>query len=284
VSTERKAHHEHFHLRSPILAGVELRRTTWEERQPEPAWLSQLSLMLCDEGAAGVRCGRRLQPLRPRDVLLHAPRQVSATVQEMLPGTSCRLVLVEPELLSASGAERSGRLLRFASFVTNAEPLVEAVRRLWSAIVDDLPPEQQRSRLGALIEASLAVADRAAPPPSVTSGVARTRDALHERFAEELRLDELAVVAGMSKCHLVHTFHKEIGLPPHAYQIHLRVAHARALIASGLPLAEIASMTGFADQSHLTRLFKRIVGLPPGQYAAALAANSEAAAHQVLAV
>jgi transcriptional regulator GlxA family with amidase domain len=62
-------------------------------------------------------------------------------------------------------------------------------------------------------------------------------------------------------------FHREVGLPPHAYQIQVRVARARALIATGVPLAEVASMTGFADQSHLTRLFKRIVGVPPGQYA-----------------
>jgi AraC-like DNA-binding protein len=86
----------------------------------------------------------------------------------------------------------------------------------------------------------------------------------------------------MSKCHLVHLFHKELGLPPHAYQIQLRVAHARRLVASGTPLAEVASLTGFADQSHLTRLFKRIVGVPPGQYAAraqALAPTGELPHH-----
>jgi len=80
-----------------------------------------------------------------------------------------------------------------------------------------------------------------------------------------------SALAGMSKCHLVHLFHREMGLPPHAYQIQLRVARARVLIAAGVPLAEVATMTGFADQSHLTRLFKRVVGMPPGQYAALLA-------------
>ena len=66
---------------------------------------------------------------------------------------------------------------------------------------------------------------------------------------------------------------RRVGLPPHAYQIQLRVARARELVAAGVPLAEVATMTGFADQSHLTRLFKRVVGIPPGQYAALLASQ-----------
>jgi AraC-like DNA-binding protein len=121
-------------------------------------------------------------------------------------------------------------------------------------------------------------------PPILTPAVARTRDALHERFAEEVPLEQLAAIAGMSKCHLVHLFHKEVGLPPHAYQIQLRVARARVLVAAGVPLAEVATMTGFADQSHLTRLFKRVVGMPPGQYAALLAAQAAPLPHAAVAM
>jgi AraC-like DNA-binding protein len=91
---------------------------------------------------------------------------------------------------------------------------------------------------------------------------------LSEHFASELRLDVLARKSAVSKCHLVHLFHKEMGLPPHAYQIQLRVVHARRLIVEGLPLGEVAALTGFSDQSHLTRQFKRIVGVPPGQFIA----------------
>ena len=134
---------------------------------------------------------------------------------------------------------------------------------------------EQQSRLAELMSAILQLVTHEGPrPPILTPAVTRTRDALHERFAEEVPLEELSALAGMSKCHLVHLFHHEMGLPPHAYQIQLRVARARVLIAAGVPLAEVATMTGFADQSHLTRLFKRVVGMPPGQYASLLAAQS----------
>jgi transcriptional regulator GlxA family with amidase domain len=167
--------------------------------------------------------------------------------------------------------------MRFGSVVTRAPPIVEGVRGLWSAIVDEAPVIVQHQQLSALMTAVLELAAHEAPrPPILTPAVARTQQALHERFAEEVPLEELAELAGMSKCHLVHLFHKEVGLPPHAYQIQLRVARARVLVAAGVPLAEVATMTGFADQSHLTRLFKRVVGMPPGQYAALLAGQASA--------
>jgi transcriptional regulator GlxA family with amidase domain len=106
------------------------------------------------------------------------------------------------------------------------------------------------------------------PPAPLTPAVARARSELQTRWAESVPLRELAAVAGLSKCHLVHLFHREVGLPPHAYQIQLRLVRARTLAATGMPLAEVAARTGFADQSHLTRHFKRVTGLPPGQYAA----------------
>jgi transcriptional regulator GlxA family with amidase domain len=55
-------------------------------------------------------------------------------------------------------------------------------------------------------------------------------------------------------------------MTPHAYQTHLRVRHARFLLRTGLPIAHTATEAGFYDQAHLTRHFKRIVGIPPGQY------------------
>ncbi len=263
-----------MHLRSPVLRGVELTTVSWRGVQPPPSLLSQLLLMLCDEGGADVAWGRQVQPLAAGSVLVRAPHQVSAVMQRALPETTCRVVLLDPELLPAASTD-ARRLLRFGSVVTRVPQIVDGIRALWDAVVSETAPIEQQTRLAALLAAVAELALHEAPrPPILTPAVARTRDALHERFAEEVPLEQLASLAGMSKCHLVHLFHKEVGLPPHAYQIQLRVARARVLVAAGVPLAEVATMTGFADQSHLTRLFKRVVGMPPGQYAALLAART----------
>lgn len=97
--------------------------------------------------------------------------------------------------------------------------------------------------------------------------VRQVRDYLHEHYAENVSLDDLAEVAGLSPYHLVRVFKKEMGLPPHQYLAHLRVLRAKAMLSSGEAIGKVATATGFTDQSHLTRWFKRVMGIPPGKYA-----------------
>ena len=59
----------------------------------------------------------------------------------------------------------------------------------------------------------------------------------------------------------------QMGLTPHAFQTNLRIARARALLSAGQPPAAVAATCGFADQAHLTRTFKRAVGVTPGRFA-----------------
>jgi AraC-like DNA-binding protein len=99
----------------------------------------------------------------------------------------------------------------------------------------------------------------------------RAKDLLRSRYSEPLSLDEIASDAGIDKFHLCRAFRDEVGLPPHAYLVHLRVAHAMALLRARLPASRVAAEVGIYDQSQLNRHFKRIVGLTPGQYARALA-------------
>ena len=89
---------------------------------------------------------------------------------------------------------------------------------------------------------------------------------LHERLAEPPSLAELSAVTGLSQFALLRAFRAQTGLPPHAYLNQLRVRRARSLLDDGLPATEVAALTGFADQAHLTRHFKRVVGVPPGAY------------------
>jgi AraC-like DNA-binding protein len=95
--------------------------------------------------------------------------------------------------------------------------------------------------------------------------VARARAYL-DASAEPVSLDVLAGKVRLSKSHLVRLFRTQVGLPPHAYSLRLRISRACRLLASGVPIAEVAHVAGFADQSHLTRHFKDRVGLTPGAY------------------
>jgi AraC-like DNA-binding protein len=100
-------------------------------------------------------------------------------------------------------------------------------------------------------------------------GVRRARDLLHVHFNGEVSLDELASAAGVNKFSLLRAFSREIGMTPHTYQMHLRIARARRLITASTPLAEVAQEIGYSEQSALNRAFKQLVGVTPGDYARA---------------
>src|SRR5262249_17836024 len=88
--------------------------------------------------------------------------------------------------------------------------------------------------------------------------VRRAKGFLREQFDQEVSLQEWSSLVRLSPYYLNRVFAAEVGIPPHAYQIQLRLLHAKALLRENEPLARVASATGFADQSHFTRYFKRL--------------------------
>src|SRR3954469_23813961 len=82
-----------------------------------------------------------------------------------------------------------------------------------------------------------------------------------------LELETLAQRAGLSRFHALRAFKRRYGLPPHAYQLCLRISRARCMLLAGAPAADVAVQCGFVDQSHFNRHFKRLVGMTPMQYA-----------------
>lgn len=82
-----------------------------------------------------------------------------------------------------------------------------------------------------------------------------------------LRLADLAAVVGMNQFRFARAFRHATGLSPHQYLVQLRVKRARELLTSStIPVGQIALMVGFTDQSHLTNVFRRIVGTTPLRY------------------
>jgi len=100
-----------------------------------------------------------------------------------------------------------------------------------------------------------------------TELAARLRDLLDARVEQGVGLAEAADLLQAHPTHLVRSFSREYGLPPHRYLTGRRVDSARRLLLGGLPAAEVATTVGFHDQPHLTRHFKRVLGVTPAAYA-----------------
>jgi AraC family transcriptional regulator len=92
---------------------------------------------------------------------------------------------------------------------------------------------------------------------------------IHANYARELPLSDLAEAVRVSPFHLARLFKRSLGVSPHQYLIQVRVNSARWLLWAGSgerSLADVAAAVGFADQSHLTRHFKRLTGVTPRQF------------------
>ena len=92
------------------------------------------------------------------------------------------------------------------------------------------------------------------------------RTHLETYYADPIDLPGLGRLIGMSPFAVLRMFRSQVGLSPREYQTHLRIAQAKRLLTSGLPIAQAAAETGFCDQTHLTQHFRRVVGATPGQY------------------
>ena len=89
---------------------------------------------------------------------------------------------------------------------------------------------------------------------------------LDENYLEEFILEDLAKKFDLSVVHLIRVFKKEFGLPIHSYILNKKVHRAKELLSSNIPVSLIAQNSGFFDQSHLNRSFKRIFQITPKEY------------------
>jgi AraC-like DNA-binding protein len=183
---------------------------------------------------------------------------------------------LQPEILEQWLAEQQSSSVR-PDWSAVMKPISEPLRRHFAGFFGTFRPaasamqvqsqllELSEVMIGELIQGARQPRPTAGPP---TRGAARMRECLNEEGLH-VDLDTLAKRAGLSRFQALRTFKQRYGLPPHAYQLCLRMNHARRWLLEGASAADVAVRCGFADQSHFNRHFKRFHGVTPMQYALA---------------
>ncbi len=145
------------------------------------------------------------------------------------------------------------RIRHFSSLVENAGVTMEkefALNCLLSSLVlrhGDEPPNPRRVGL-----------------PS--DAIKRACAFIGENYARDLSLRQVAEAVHLSPFYFQRLFLGKTGVSPHDYLVQYRIRQARGLLSKGRSIAEVALDTGFVDQSHFTRSFKRVMGVTPGAY------------------
>jgi AraC family transcriptional regulator len=95
----------------------------------------------------------------------------------------------------------------------------------------------------------------------------RAQEMMASRCDGDISLADIAAACGLSRGHFARAFKRSVGFTPYQWLLRHRVERARDILRNtATPIAEIAVMCGFADQSHLTRIFSRHVGDSPGAW------------------
>jgi AraC-like DNA-binding protein len=184
-----------------------------------------------------------------------------------------RMLYLDPGLVAHAVPEEMHGPVEIARPALRDPLLARRFARLFAGIVAPAPDllaveaDVLRTLAHVLVRHGSRPAPAFGPPPPVARALRR----LDEAPERPVTLAELAALSGVSRFQLLRGFGRAVGTTPHAYLLQQRVRLARRLLASGEHPAEAASASGFADQSHLTRAFRRQLGVTPGRYRAALA-------------
>ncbi|MBS2549962.1 AraC family transcriptional regulator [Catenulispora sp. NL8] len=183
-----------------------------------------------------------------------------------------RAVLADAATTDPGASDTAAPLPLFTRPVLGDRRLAHAIARLHAALAAGAGPLARDEHLRAVILG--AHVRGATRPPRIRTladgaqraAARRARALMREAYPEPVSVELLAEAAGCSRFALYRAFSAEFGMSPSDYERQLRLRHARSLLAVGTAPAEVAAATGFADQAHLARWFKRAYGITPGVF------------------
>jgi AraC-like DNA-binding protein len=227
---------------------------------------------VCSKASAAVHYRGRMHELTDASYMLMEPGETH--VNTVVPRPQTYTVLrVSSAIIERAAAELGlPRDPHFPLMMGNHPAVTQAFQRLASGVFagDTVLELQSRFAFGLRLVLENCI-ERARASDVRETGrqrapVERAKMCLRERFDEAMSLSELADAAGLSRFHLLRTFARQVGMPPHVYQIRLRIERACLLMQAGMPPSIAATAVGFADQSHFTRHFRRVMDTTPGGY------------------
>ena len=185
------------------------------------------------------------------------------------------VIFIDPSLIAKIAAEAGINSVEIVPQYNIRDPLIKQIGAELDAELASSTPSSgiYAESLGVALSAHILfryanaapVQDRCAGPRSVQ--IRRSIEFMQDNLHEDLTLGRIADVARMSKYHFAKSFRQAMGIAPHRYLTYLRISKARdLLVRNNFSIQEVAYRVGYADRSHFTAQFVRIVGTTPGRY------------------
>ena len=233
-------------------------------------WHATYGFGVLEHGAHSSASGRGKVDAYAGDVITTNPGEVHDGRPLGGPSRRWRIVYVDCDLLSSfSGghSEITRPVIQDARLRRALKRLFRRVEqcsaRRYASAAEVLACEESLVEGCGLLMSRYGTAPLLCEPPG---DVRLVRDRLADDPLDPPTLSEMAKMTGLSRYQVLRRFESVYGLPPHAWLLRQRAERARALIRDGSSLAGAAASAGFADQSHMTRIFVRQFGFTPGAW------------------
>lgn len=257
------------------LGPAELLKGTYTDFSYDPHAHDAACFSIITRGSIRIRVRGREFMARPGDMFAVDTGEVHAGWPIDDKGWSLRTMYVPLERLDDLVSEkRSGPFSsRIFGPMIRDGALAESFLQLHRCSEAGRAPVEREERLFTFARTWLerCAADAAMTPAgSEPLAVRRAKDFLEAHFDQRVSLAEVADAARLPRFQLLRAFVRSEGVSPHTYQRHARLRSAIEAIRNGSPLSEAAAAAGFADQAHLTRIFRGAMGITPGAYQRAI--------------
>lgn len=259
--------------RTPLLPGAELLTAEYREHTFAPHWHDAYTVPVIEAGAEGYDYRGSRQIAEAGTVPIINPGEVHTGSRAFEDGWRYRVFYLPVDAVQ-SLADAIGECHAAQPWFPVA-PIREhelarrlvLAHRLLEAGQDPLAAETAFVDAFSTLIGRHALARPTAPVcPTDDARVARMKARLAADLLEPLSLTDLAGAVGLSAFHAARLFSRTTGMAPHAWRTQLRLQRSLAPLRAGLSVTEVAAACGFTDQSHFTRHFRRMFGVPPGRW------------------
>jgi AraC-like DNA-binding protein len=230
----------------------------------------QFGIGAIDRGAQKSLSGRGMVEAGPGDVITVNPGEVHDGAPIGNAGRAWRILYFDPSLLGGALNDLTEGKTGIGEFIHPVLRDARArnrLRRLFAVVASGNVESTALQRQELLLMLLPALVQARTDKASIPKAVFDAKSLIDDDPVASITLTDLALASGLSRFQVLRAFVRVTGLTPHAYHVQRRIDVARRLIARGTRLAEAALASGFADQSHMTRIFVRTYGVSPRAYA-----------------
>lgn len=224
-----------------------------------------------EKGQRFLSCKNKQYNIAAGDMLIFNPKDNHACEQTDGKTLDYRCINIQPKIMCEAVLEITGKryLPYFSPQIIFHSELVVLLRELHQMIMAEEKDFRKEEIFFFLLEQLLEDYTEDIPEEKQ---LAQSREAqeickfLEEHYAQNINLEDLCKLTGLSKYYLLRSFTKQKGISPYSYLETIRIDKAKKLLEQGVPPMETALQTGFSDQSHFSNFFKKFIGLTPKQY------------------